>query len=137
MTHPRIYADFNGIQQSPRNPALEVVTLDTLGSVKDLATAGIRLHDGMRLVIHDQSDDDEDLEADVVVWFDHGAGVWLAEISADGYRYVPTRGQAPPRIALCVTCRAPLPPHPAVDWRPAEVCPGCGTPFAHPIAPPS
>lgn len=137
MTHPRIYADFNGIQDSPRDPSLRVVPLDTLGSVKDLATAGIRLREGTRLVIHDRSDEDEDLDADTVVWFHHGAGVWLAEFGEDDFRYVPTRHQAPPRVALCVTCRAPLPPHPAADWQPVEVCPGCGTPFAHPIAPPS
>ena len=40
---PRIYADFNGIGRSRRDPSRWEIPLDSMGSLKDLTNAGIRL----------------------------------------------------------------------------------------------
>jgi hypothetical protein len=95
MSLPRIYADFNGLDRSPRRPERFVVALDTHGSLDALARAGLELHDGLRLTIWDASDEEEDLEADITVYYDAARRVWLAEMDEEGYRYVPAIGRSP------------------------------------------
>jgi hypothetical protein len=69
MTYPRIYADFNGHDWSLRHPGRHAVALDTIGSLQALSNAGLRLRDGVRLIVYDYSDDEEDLEAEATVRF--------------------------------------------------------------------
>src|SRR5690349_13690356 len=95
MSLPRIYADFNGLGRSLRRPDRFVVALDTQGSRDALARAGLELRDGLRLTIWDGSDEAEELEADVVVYYDAERQVWFAEMGEQGYRYVPAVGRSP------------------------------------------
>ena len=62
MPVTRIYADFNGLVAGPRNAERTAVVLDTSGSLRDLANAGIVLEERLPLIAVDASDDVEDLE---------------------------------------------------------------------------
>jgi hypothetical protein len=133
----RIYADFNEFIHSPRNPERRAVPLDTMGSLRDLANAGVVLYDGMPLTIYADSDEDEDLEADTVAYYESAQKRWIAELDERGYRYVPAqdRGETPP--FLCVRCRTPLDAVLARrGLRIGDRCPSCGEPIHRPIAPP-
>ncbi len=137
MSEPRIYADFNGIQRSSRDGSRYIIPLDTLGSVRDLANAGIRLHEGFRLTVFDASDDEEDLEGDAIVFYDARARVWIAELDENGYRYVPKKDRSLVKEFLCIRCRAPFPvnnQHGAVPT--VKECPACGEVMDAAIAPP-
>ena len=61
MTIPRICADFNGLVPGLVNPEREAVVMDTAGTIRDLANAGIILEEGMPLIAWDGSDEVEDL----------------------------------------------------------------------------
>lgn len=84
MSGLRIYADYNGIRGPEGGPL--TIPLDTLGSLRDLTNAGIRLRDGTALTVVDASDEEEDLEADAAAHYDATAGVWLAVLGPEGYR---------------------------------------------------
>ena len=92
---PRIHADFNGLSHSRRTPGRLAVPLDTEGSRQDLAAAGVEPREGVRLTVFDWSDEVEDLEAEATLYRDPGSGVWIAELDADGYRYVPRPPEGP------------------------------------------
>ena len=104
----RIYADFNGLGPSLRNPNRLMVPLDTWGSLRDLMNAWIRLREGTTFVIYDQSDETEDLEADVSVFYDAPQKRWIAEISDAGIRYVPRQPPEETAEFMCWGCRKNL-----------------------------
>jgi hypothetical protein len=133
----RIYADFNGLQASRRNPSLLAVPLDTYGSLRDLANLGIRLVPDLPLIIYDWSDEEEDLEGYASVYWDSVSQTWIAELDARGVQYVPKRLRDQSQSFLCIHCRTPL--HEIIHQKglnPASTCPECGTQIHTPIAPP-
>ena len=133
----RVYADFNGIEPSPRDPSRWAIALDTLGSLRDLSNAGIRLIEGVRLVVYDESDAEEDLEGEATVYFESRRDVWLAELDEHGYRYVPKRDRAPAFEFLCLRCRVGLPLRADVSGVPSVTkCPRCGEDIRAAIAAP-
>lgn len=133
----RIYADFNEYIPSPRNPERRAVPLDTMGSLRDLANAGVVLREGMRLTIYADSDEDEDLEADTVACYEPSERRWIAELDEKGYRYVPAQGRGETPPFLCVRCRTPLDDVLARrGLRRGDRCPSCGELIHRPIAPP-
>jgi hypothetical protein len=135
INRPRIYADFNGRQQSPRDATRTAVPLDTFGSLRELSNAGVRLFEGMPLVIYMDSDVNEDLEADAVAYYAHRNGIWFAELFDDRIRYVPRPEEKNAEQFLCVECRLPVPA--GKHGRPeVSVCPRCGTPVLTAINPP-
>src|SRR5438094_2728399 len=93
MAPRRIYADFNGLERIADSPPRYAVALDTLGTLRDLSNAGIRLREGLALLVWDESDETEDLEGDAVARFDSASGVWWADLTAEGYRYVPKHNE--------------------------------------------
>jgi len=137
---PRIYADFNGLMQSPRNDARSMVPLDTWGSLRDLSNAGLKLREGLELLIHDASDDVEDLEAVAVAYYDVERRWWYAEL-VSGYAYVPARDRSPATAFLCLGCRADLGPEALVNdsaiVKRHDHCPTCGLSILAAIEPPS
>jgi hypothetical protein len=138
MSTPRIYADFNGFET--HEDGHHSVALDTLGSLRELTNAGLRLRDGLQLTIYDWSDAEEDLEAVVTVRYDRRRSVWLAEFAAKSYVYVRKQDRAVDERFLCLGCRADLAT--SSDERRArmprgDVCPHCGAPTASAIAPPA
>ena len=130
----RLYADFNGIKG--RAGAGLSVALDTFETLRSLANAQLRLREGVRLIIFDWSDDQDDLEADAHARFDTELGMWWADLGAEGYRYVPAAERTNDAVFLCVMCRCPLDEH--IRKNGLEVgdeCPACKTPIHAPIIP--
>src|SRR3954464_2422500 len=81
---PRIYADFNGLCEPNRTDRPSAVALDTLGTLRDLTNAGLRLAEGLQLTVYDWSDQEEDLEAEATARYDPDGGLWWAELGAKG-----------------------------------------------------
>lgn len=137
---PRVYADFNGLMESPRDPARKMVPLDTWGSLRDLSNAGLKLREGIELLVHDASDDVEDLEAVAVAHYDAERRWWYAELASD-CAYVPARNRSPATAFLCLGCRANLGPEALVSDSAIvtrrEHCPECGLSILSAIEPPS
>jgi hypothetical protein len=133
----RIYADFNGLVRGIKNPDRLAVVLDTFGSVRDLANAGLVLREGLPIIAADASDDIEDLEGHGTAQYDPGHKWWVVEFDELGVRYVPAGDRESSEQFLCVRCRAPFPSSsPAAVLRSGSVCPGCGASPLLPIAAP-
>ena len=114
--------------ESPRAPSRTIVPLDTWGSLRDLSNAGIKLHDGLKLVVHMDSDQTEDIEADAVACFDHERNWWYAELESE-IRDVPAYDRSVTQF-LCLGCRLDLGPEALVPdgviSKRYEHCPSCG-----------
>ncbi|MCL4298171.1 MAG: hypothetical protein KJ077_20700 [Anaerolineae bacterium] len=137
LSRPRIYADFNGLQRSPRNLSRLAVPLDTYGTLRELANAGIRLHDNLAMIIYDYSDDEEDLEGYVLVYWDQLSNSWMAELDRQGVLYTPKKERIQSNEFLCFTCRIPLQDFFAENrYQEDATCPTCGELIITPILPP-
>jgi hypothetical protein len=133
----RIYADFNGLVNGPKTPGRTAVVLDTFGSLRDLANAGIVLRDGLPLIAVDESDESEDLEGHGTAEYDPENDWWVVEFDEEGVRYVAAGDRTPVTEFKCVSCRKPL--HDLIKptgLKLGNVCPSCGTPIRAPIARP-
>lgn len=137
MNFPRIYADYNGIQASPRNLSKLAVPLDTFGSLRDLSNAGIRLREGVQLIIFDYSDDNEDLENLVIVYWEKVRKRWLAEFIDEEVVYVSKRDRTEKTEFLCLKCRTSLKDHiEKSEMNPNSICQKCGEKIVAAIEPP-
>jgi len=133
----RIYADFNGIVTAPKNAKRKAVVLDTFGSLRDLANAGVSLFEGLPLIAVDYSDELDDLEGHGTAEYDRANGWWVVEFDDQGVRFVPAGNREPVITFLCVKCKAPL--HELLQSRGlklGDTCPSCGNPIHSPLAPP-
>jgi hypothetical protein len=139
VTHPRIYADFNGLRSSARTPGRRAVALDTFGTLRDLSNAGLRLHEGDPLVVYDWSDENEDLEGHGTTYFDAHMLIWFVELDERGVLYVPAHDRTRDRRFLCLECRADFEANASdagvVSSR-AATCGQCGTPIDEAFTPP-
>jgi len=134
----RIYADFNGLAQGPKNAQRTAVVLDTFGSLRDLANAGIILKKGFELIAFDASDETEDLEGHGTAEFDEERGRWVVEFDAQGVRYVPAGDRTQTSEFNCVSCRKPLAELIAANGlNLGDRCPSCSTEIHAPISPPT
>ncbi|HJZ57714.1 MAG TPA: hypothetical protein VKE74_22335 [Gemmataceae bacterium] len=86
MATPTIHADFMNADPQGR------VRLNGVGTVEDLGRLGLRLADGLRIVVHDG-----ELEADGVVVYSTDEHLWVAVIDWDALRPV-TKLVVSPRI---------------------------------------
>jgi hypothetical protein len=137
MMAARIYADFNGLVWGPKTPGRTAVVLDTFGSLRDLANAGIILQEGLPLIAVDESDESEDLEGHGTAEYDPENDWWVVEFDEAGVRYVAAGNRALITEFNCVSCKEPL--HDLIKakgLRVGDVCPSCGTPIHAPIARP-
>ena len=75
MPAPAIFADFQNADAHGR------VRLNTVGTIEDLGRLGVRLRDGLQVVVHD-----EELEADGVVRFSADEHLWVAQIDRTALR---------------------------------------------------
>lgn len=85
MASPAIYADFMNADQRGR------LRLNTVGTIESLARLGLRLADGLIVVVHD-----DELEADGVVSFSPEEHVWVAAIDWNALRRV--NGTSPSHV---------------------------------------
>ena len=85
MTAPRIYADFQNLDDSNR------IRLTCAGTVRDLERQGVQLREGLVLALYsDDADDDgrpDELRAEGIVRRDDGQGCWVAEVDWDDLRH--------------------------------------------------
>ena len=137
----RIYADFNGLVGSPRDPGRTAVVLDTFGSALDLADAGVALVEGLPLIGVDWSDDVEDLEGHGVAVYDRDRCWWVIEFDEEGVRYVPAGDRTAPRERRCLRCRRDIGVRPNGGGMVVPVgvvpgCPWCGTSIDAALRPP-
>jgi hypothetical protein len=70
MDKPSIYADFNNADSRGR------LRLNCVGTIQDLARQGVRLRDGLQLLLHD-----DELEAEGEVHFSPEEQIWVADIN--------------------------------------------------------
>jgi hypothetical protein len=75
MSKPRIYADFQNADIQGR------VRLNCVGSIEDLARQGIRLSNGLQVIVHD-----DELEAEGEVQYSAEEGVWGVKIDWQAIR---------------------------------------------------
>ena len=75
MTSPVVYADFMNADPQGR------VRLNGVGTLNDLGDSGLRLVDGLRILIHD-----EEVEADSVVAYSDQEKLWVAVIDWNAIR---------------------------------------------------
>ena len=137
MSALRIYADFNGLVNGPKNPERTAVVLDTFGSLRDLANAGVILREGLELIAVDESDESEDLEGHGTAEFDRENGWWVVEFDEHGVRYVPAGDRTPVRGFRCVSCQAVIDDFiESNGLNLGDRCPNCRTAIHAPIAPP-
>ena len=139
MGLPYIYADFNGLVRITESTPRYAVALDTYGTLRDLSNAGIRLAEGVELLVWDESDESEDLEGEAIARFDPVSGIWWADFKPDGYRYVPSRDRPEISFFLCLACRQEMIVGTgAGGWIPtSQHCRHCGAPVTAAIAPPA
>lgn len=100
----RIYADFNGLVTSYTRPGGFAVVLDTMGTLRDLSNAGVRLVEGLPLIAVDASDAEEDLEGHGTAQYDYVNNWWLIELDEQGVRYVPAGDRTPATAFNCMSC---------------------------------
>ena len=137
MKFPRIYADYNGLQASSRNLSKLAVALDTFGTLRVLSNARVRLQDGVQLVIFDYSDDEEDLENTVTVYWEEARNRWLAKFLEEDVVYIPKRDRTENNEFLCLKCRLPLQGHiEKNETNENSACPRCGEKIFAAIKPP-
>ena len=137
MSAIRIYADFNGLVNGPKNPERTAVVLDTFGSLRDLANAGVVLKEGLKLIAVDWSDETEDLEGHGTAEFDRERGWWVVEFDAQGVREVPAGDRTPVTAFRCVSCQAEIEDFiEANGLKLGDKCPKCGIAIHAPLAPP-
>jgi hypothetical protein len=137
MAALRICADFNGLVHGPKTPGSTAVVLDTFGSLRDLANAGVVLHSGLPLIAFDQSDETEDLEGHGTAEFDYENNWWVVEFDPSGISDVAAGDRTSVVEFKCVSCKARLDDQ--INERGlklGDVCYACGVPIHSPIAPP-
>jgi hypothetical protein len=132
----RIYADFNALGGRGDECAL---LLHRSGTLQDLHRLRLRLVEGETHTFWDQSDEEEDLEVDATVVFEHSSSQWLAEFSRDEIRYVPHQKEPEDFESYpCLRCRNDLRAfRGSAGFRMDSVCPSCGLSVMFPIAPPN
>jgi hypothetical protein len=101
MAPPRVYADFQNIDEANR------LRLTCAGTLQDLAQHGIRLHDSLVLTFYSDDADDhgqpDELRVEGVVHYDSAEQCWVATIdwaairhaSEEGAKGIKPRGTAP------------------------------------------
>ena len=138
MNRPRIYADFNGLDRSPRDPEKVALSLEYRGTLQDLSRLKVRLAEGLEVTVYSDSAEGEDLEAHAQVFFDRRRSHWFAEFDEASIRYEPAPSSAPGPEFPCFNCGADLAIQIARQGLSiGDLCSTCGAAVHQPIHPPS
>ena len=138
MSKYRVYADFNGLRDSPRTEGKLALGLHYFGTLKDLSRLKLRLRNGLELDVYSDSDEHEDIEASGVVHFDETARQWFVEFAEQDIRCVPTQPEpAGPRFP-CWNCATDLEEQiKSSGLEYGDTCRHCGREIHEPIKPPA
>ena len=139
MAIPVIYADFNSLEASDVGGFDSRVGLTGYGSIASLSTQGIRLTEGMNLIVCEPSD----IEAEGIAHFDSCVvdpagrqGEWFVLVNREEIRDT-DRILNSVKEHLCLGCRKDLFTYLNEGSRLyREICPYCGTSIMAPLAPP-
>lgn len=135
MRLPQVYADFNAIERDTDAGDLAVLPLTGYGTLSSLAAQGLRLSEGMRVLLYEP----ENIECDALIHFDPSRaepagrqGAWVALVRPAEIR--PTMlTQNPSQDFPCLACKRLFA---QVERSYREVCSGCGLSVMQPMAPP-
>jgi hypothetical protein len=87
MVAPRVYADFQNLDDSNR------LRLTSAGTIDDLKRSGIALREGLALSFYTDDSDEHgrptELMVDGRVQYDANANCWVATVDWNGLRHVP------------------------------------------------
>jgi hypothetical protein len=90
MTLPRVYADFQNIDDANR------LRLTCAGTLQDLARQGIQLHEGLVLTFYSDDADEhgqpDELRVEGVVHYDPDGQCWVAAINWAAIRHASEEG---------------------------------------------
>lgn len=132
-----IYADFNGLEDSPASPGEARLDLTGYGTLASLSQHQLRLRNGQRLMLCDP----DGLQVMGEIGFDPSrrsprSSGWFARFQRRDIRQgEPLEHDYAPH--LCFKCRLNLKPHlEKVGQQFDESCPNCGTPVMFPLLPP-
>ena len=136
---PRVYADFNAIEHPSDGSSTAEMRLTGYGTLASLSRQGLRLTEGMKLVLYEPSD----IECEGVANFDQTrtdpagrVGEWIARIDHTLIK-ANLSEKDEPCTHPCSNCGADLNELFKDKGRSyAEHCPTCGTSVMAPMAPP-
>lgn len=135
---PRIYSDFNGLQNSVKTSGYLALYLHCWGSLKDLSRKKISLKENMNIRVYSDSDELLDLEAFGVVYFDNESMQWFAEFSEDKIIEVPTIEEDSNMDFPCWNCETELSEYFKKNGlKLGDVCPKCNSTIHSPLNPPN
>lgn len=90
MAYPRVYADFQNIDEANR------LRLTCAGTWQDLTQHGITLHDGLVLTFYSDDSDEhgqpDELRVEGAVHYDPEGACWVATIDWDAIRHASEAG---------------------------------------------
>lgn len=96
MAHPKVYADFQNLDDENR------LRLTCSGTRRDLERQSLELREGMALTLYsDDATDDgqpDELLADGVVHFNKAENCWVAAIDWQAIRHASAKGQRQRKI---------------------------------------
>lgn len=131
----RVYADFNALEPVDPASGLAPIPLTGYGTLASLARNGVRLMEGMELLLHEPND----IECEARVHFDASrtdpagrAGEWVALVDPSRIRDS-TVGNEHSGAHPCICCGAIF----GIQGRRrdyTESCPGCGESVMAPMA---
>jgi ribosomal protein L37AE/L43A len=138
MPLPRVYADFNATEHPPGASFAEM-PLTGFGTLGSLARQGVRLSEGMSLLLFEPND----IECEATVHFDWSRtdpagrkGEWVARFDHRSVQDVENTIESVSLEHPCIVCRKPFFGH---RQRRAytEVCINCGASVMEPMLPPT
>ena len=138
MSLPRVYADFNAIEYLDGEGSMAEMPLTGYGTLGSLARQGLRLTEGMALLLYEPND----IECEANVHFQVSrrdpagrTGEWVARFDHRNVRNCTHSGESS-RQHPCIVCG-----HDFMDQGSAwarnytENCTGCGSSIMEPMAP--
>lgn len=136
---PRIYADFNAIEYPEEGGSIAEMPLTGYGTLASLSRQGLKLEEGMSLVLYEPSD----IECEAVATFDQARtnpagrpGEWVARLNHKEIRSNLIEWDEP-STHPCSGCGKDLNDLFRGEGRSYnEHCPACGTSVMAPMAPP-
>lgn len=136
MSLPRIYADFNAIEYLTDERPMAQMALTGYGTLGSLARQGLRLAEGMTLLLYEPND----IECEAVVHFQRSrrdpagrVGAWVARLDHRNIRACTHPGESFGQHP-CIVCGRDFMDH-LHTRNYTEICTGCGASIMEPMAP--
>lgn len=138
MSLPRVYADFNAIERSP-DVSFAELPLTGFGTLGSLSRLGLRLSEGMSLVLFEPND----IECEATVHFDWSRtdparrkGEWVARFDPRLVRDLENTGESLQQEHPCIACGKSFFGHEQRrDY--TAVCVNCGASVMESMLPPN